>query len=73
MAAPPESDERSKIMSDGYQRNLVAFFVRHKELIVSAFTAADEKVKAKYRFLADYHNREARLFLRKRRDIQIVF
>lgn len=73
MAAPRESEERSKIMSDGYDRNLLAFFERHKDLIVSAYNAADEKVKAKYRFLANYHNREARLFLGKRRDIQIVF
>lgn len=73
MAAPRESEERGKIMSDGYQRNLVDFFERHKDLIVSAYNAGDDKVKAKYRFLADYHNREARLFLRKRRDIQIIF
>jgi hypothetical protein len=73
MAAPPDSDERGKIMDEGYRRNLTGFFRRHKELIESAHkAAADEKVKLKYRFLADYHNKELKRFLSKERTLRIT-
>ena len=71
MAAPRDSDERDKIMGEGYRHSLVDFFKRHKELIVSAHKAAGEKVKAKYKFLADYHNKELRHFLPKQRNLRI--
>jgi hypothetical protein len=70
-AAPRDSDEREKIMGDGYQRSLVRFFERHKELIVSAHKAADEKVKTKYKFLAEYHNKELRYFVPKQPNLRI--
>jgi hypothetical protein len=73
MAAPPDSDERGKIMDEGYRRNLTGFFQRHKELIESAHkAAADEKVKLKYRFLADYHNKELKRFLSKEQRLRIA-
>ena len=72
MAAPRDSDERGKIMDEGYYRNLVGFFQRHKELVVSAYKTADEKVQVKYRFLADYHNKELRRFLPKQRKLRIT-
>lgn len=73
MAAPPDSDERGKIMDEGYRRNLAGFFQRHKELIESAHkAAADEKVKLKYRFLAKYHNKELKRFLPKERKLRIT-
>jgi hypothetical protein len=73
MSAPPHSDERGKIMDDGYHRNLISFFQRHKELVVSAHeAAADDKVKIKYKFLADYHNKELRRFLPKKRKLRIT-
>ena len=58
-------------MGDGYQRSLVRFFERHKELIVSAHKAADEKVKTKYKFLAEYHNKELRYFVPKQPNLRI--
>lgn len=74
MAAPRDSDERGKIMDEGYRRNLTGFFQRHKELIVSAHeVAADDRVKAKYKFLADYHNKELRRFLPNARQLRITF
>ena len=73
MAAPRGSDERDRIMSDGYYHSLVAFFQRHNELVVAAHkAAADDKVKVKYRFLADYHNKELRRFLPKERKLRIT-
>jgi hypothetical protein len=73
MAAPRESEERDKIMSEGYERSLLDFFQRHKALIISAHSAAaNEKVKAKCRFLVDYHNKELRLFLPTRNDIRVT-
>ena len=72
MATPRDSDERGKIMEEGYYRSLVDFFQRHKKLVVSAHKAADEKVMVKYRFLADYHNNELRRFLPKRRKLRVI-
>lgn len=72
MAAPRGSDERDRIMGDGYYRSLVGFFERHKDLIVFAHNSANENVKAKYQFLADYHNKELRRFLPKRRDLRVI-
>jgi hypothetical protein len=66
MALPRDSDERDRIMTDGYVRNLVDFFERHKAVITSAYGAAKDDVKEKYRFLAKYHNSELRRFLSKR-------
>lgn len=74
MAAPrdsDESDERDRIMRDGYMRNLVGFFQRHKDVIISAHSAAKENVKDKYGFLAEYHNRELKRCLPKRKDLLI--
>ena len=70
-AAPRDSDERDKIMGEGYLRSLEHFFKRHKELIVSAHKAAGAKVKAKYKFLADYHNKELRYFLPKQHELRV--
>jgi hypothetical protein len=72
MSAPPDSDERGIIMDEGYRRNLIGFFQRHKELIESAHYAADEKVKLKYRFLAKYHNKELKRFLPKERRLKMT-
>jgi hypothetical protein len=72
IAAPRHSDERDKIMGEGYYRSVVAFFQRHKELIVSAHKTVEGRVKAKYRFLAGYHNQELQRFLPKRRDIRVI-
>jgi hypothetical protein len=72
MAAPRGSDERDKIMGEGYYRNLVGFFQRHKALVVSAHKAADEKVKVKYQFLADYHNKELRRFLPRQPELRVA-
>jgi len=71
MALPRDSDKKSKIMMDGYGRNLVDFFERHKAVITSAHSAAQGDVKKKYQFLAKYHNRELRRFLSKRDDLRI--
>ena len=59
-------------MDQGYYRNLVGFFQRHRDLIVSAHKVADDKVKAKYQFLADYHNRELRRVLPKQPKLRIT-
>lgn len=73
MSAPPDSDERGKIMDEGYHRSLTGFFQRHKELIESAHkAAADDKVKLKYRFLAEYHNKELKRFLPRQRELRIT-
>ena len=73
MAARPDSDERGKIMDEAYRRNLTGFFQRHKELVESAHkAAADGKVKLKYLFLADYHNKELKRFLPKERRLRIA-
>jgi hypothetical protein len=66
-----ESDERDRIMREGYKRNLVELFRRHKKVVTSAYRGAKGKVKNKYRFLAKYHNREIKLCLPKRKDILI--
>lgn len=72
MAAPARgSDEREKIMEDGYLRSLVRFFQNHRALVEKAHSMAPAEVKYKYRFLADYHNKELRFFLAKRRDLRI--
>jgi hypothetical protein len=71
MASPRDSDERDRIMTEGYTRNLVDFFERHKAMIRSAYGAAKDDVKEKYRFLAKYHNRELRRFLSKRADLRV--
>lgn len=73
MAVPRDSDERSRIMGEGYYRSLVDFFRRHKELIATAHKSASESVKVKYRFLANYHNKEVRNFLPKQRELRIDF
>jgi hypothetical protein len=71
MALPRDSDERDRIMTDGYMHNLADFFERHKAVIMSAYGAAKDDVKEKYRFLAKYHNSELRRFLPKRDDLRI--
>jgi hypothetical protein len=73
MAAPPDSDERGRIMDEGYRRNLTGFFQRHKELIESEHeAAAHERVKLKYRFLANYHNKELKRFVPKELKLRII-
>jgi len=71
MALPRDSDERDRIMTDGYTRNLVGFFEQHKAMITSAYRTAKADVQKKYRFLAKYHNTELRRFLSKRADLRI--
>lgn len=71
MAAPRDSDERDRIMADGYIRNLSGFFERHKAMISSAYSAAKGNAKEKYHFLAKYHNSELRRFLSNRNDLRI--
>lgn len=72
MAAPRDSDERDKIMNEGYRRNQCAFFQRHKELIESAYGVAGDKVKKKYRFLADYHNEELLRIMPKEGGLRVT-
>jgi hypothetical protein len=71
MALPRDSDERDRIMTDGYIRNLAGFFEQHKAMITSAYSAAKDNAKEKYHFLAKYHNSELRRFLSKRDDLRI--
>jgi len=59
MKSPPNSDERDRIMQDGYMRNLSDFFERHKSMIVSACRGTRGAVREKYEFLAQYHNTES--------------
>ena len=51
------SDERNRIMTDGYDSNSIAWLNVHSKAVVEAYTSSEnEKVKSKYRWLANYHN-----------------
>jgi hypothetical protein len=71
MAAPRDSEERDRIMNDGYTANLVAYFRRHKKVVKAAYAAASDTVRTKYRFLAKYHNEIVKEHLPNRRDLRI--
>jgi hypothetical protein len=71
MKSPPDSDERDRIMQDGYMRNLSDFFERHKSMIVSACRGTRGAVREKYEFLAQYHNSELKRFLSDRKDLRV--
>jgi hypothetical protein len=71
MKAPLDSDERDRIMQNGYMRNLSDFFERHKAMILSASRGTRGAVRQKYKFLAQYHNAELLRFLSKRKDLRV--
>lgn len=71
MKASQDSDERDRIMQDGYMRNLSDFFARHKSMIVSACCGTRGAVREKYKFLAQYHNTELMRFLSNRNDLRV--
>ena len=71
MKAPLHSDERDRIMQDGYMRNLSGFFERHKSMILSASRGTRGAVREKYKFLALYHNTELMRFLSNRNDLRV--
>ena len=71
MRSPPGSDERDRIMQDGYMRNLSDFFEHHKSMIVSACRGTKGAVREKYEFLAQYHNTELKRFLSDRKDLRV--
>ena len=51
------SDEKDKIMSEGYRQNIDDWLINHARNIEVAHSAAvDEKVKNKYKWLCKYHN-----------------
>jgi hypothetical protein len=57
------SDERQKIMEDGYKANLTTWFIHHAKVIKQAHKKAKiESVKSKYAWLASYHNEIASRF-----------
>jgi hypothetical protein len=55
MTASADSDERGRIMDEGYAKNLVRFFGQHRKVVSAAYEAAStQDVRKKYRFLAQY-------------------
>ncbi|MCH2449224.1 MAG: hypothetical protein MK198_03675 [Gracilimonas sp.] len=51
-------EEKDKIRSIGYKKNIEHLFNTHKREILKAYLkAGNDKVKAKYEWLASYHNR----------------
>jgi hypothetical protein len=71
MAAPRDSEERGRIMDQGYTASLIAYFQRHKEMVEAAHGAAPASAKDKYVFLAKYHNETVMEFLPKQRGLRI--
>ncbi len=57
--------DKNKIMDEGYRQNIDEWLKTHSENIKRAYTGAnDDDVKAKYKWLANYHNEIANNFTR---------
>jgi hypothetical protein len=57
--APPNTDERQKIIDAGYCKNIDDWLTKHAVNIKTAHTLADKKSQSKYVWLAAYHNEYA--------------
>lgn len=71
LAAIPEI--RNEIMNRGYEQNVLKSLMFHKEAIENALVyARTKKVRAKYEWLAGYHNKVSKRFTRSKKSIIII-
>jgi hypothetical protein len=71
MAAPRDSEERNRIMDQGYTANLAGYFEQHRKQVKRAHAAPPVEVKEKYLCLARYHNAILEQFLPRRCDLRL--
>jgi hypothetical protein len=68
-----KSDKRDQIARDGLRKNVERFFRHHKIAVEHAHRAAkDDRVRAKYVFLRDYHNEIVKDHLPDRSNLSIA-
>lgn len=66
-------EEKSRIMEDGYRKNVEEWLTAHRRAILASHRSARiEKIRRKYRFLAEYHNEVVHRRMGERKDLTIA-